>query len=42
VGVHRALAMGAEVKEYAWIRTVFLACPRASTMASVQPPFGEK
>jgi hypothetical protein len=34
--------MGADVKEYAWTRTVCLALPRASTTASVQPPRGEK
>ncbi len=38
----RALAMGAEVKEYAWTSTVDLALPNASTTASVQPPRGEK
>ena len=38
----RALAMGADVKLYAWTRTVRLALPSASTTASVQPPFGEK
>jgi hypothetical protein len=38
----KALAIGAEVKEYACTRTVCLAPASASTTASVQPPFGEK
>ena len=38
----RALAIGADVKEYACIRTVDLALPSSLTTASVQPPFGRE
>lgn len=34
--------MGVKVKLYAWTRLVWRAWARASTMAHVQPPFGEK
>src|SRR5581483_8066105 len=37
-----ALAMGAEVKLYAWTSTLALAACNSSTTASVQPPSGEK
>src|SRR5574342_1125088 len=37
-----ALAIGAEVREYAWTSTVALAAARASTTACVAPWFGEK
>ena len=37
-----ALAMGAEVNEYACTRTLVLAAFSSLTTASVQPPFGEK
>jgi hypothetical protein len=34
--------MGADVKEYAWTSTVFVAFLRFSTTAFVHPPVGEK
>jgi hypothetical protein len=38
----RALAIGAEVKEYAWSRTEDLALSSSLTIAWVHPPLGEK
>ena len=37
-----ALAIGADVNEYAWSWMDFLALPISATSASVQPPCGEK
>ena len=38
----KALAIGAEVNEYAYTRILCSAVPSSRTMASVAPPFGEK